>query len=278
MNKKRIVTLMCAIIVLLAGAVYYFRFTKTGEEKLYDIFGGNNLHLVANGKEIYWFDVRHSNDPNAPMFQRIENALTEFNPDLVLVEGGFNTFEGERDAAIYEGESAFATYLAKQNGTPVEDIEPPFNRQIEYLQTEYLAEEILAMYLIRQISSMQFADNSFGWDFDKFLLSESQSLIENGLDYNGTTMEDILNTVNAFLPEPVNGDNWKDIDFRRLNWVYTKENGVLYPIYNDVYNFRNIYLVDLIKEKKEMHDKIFILMGGAHLADTKDQLNELYSN
>lgn len=232
MNKRRIIILICAVSILLAGAVYYFQFTFSGENKLYDIFGGNNLHLATNDKEIYWFDVRHSNDPNAPMFQRIENALTEFNPDLVLVEGGANTFEGDRDAAIYEGESAFATYLAKQNGTPVEDIEPPFDRQIEYLQSKYPADDILAMYLIRQISSEQFAPDNSQFDFNGTLLSNTQFYKDNGLNYQGETLEDILNTVNAFLPEPVNADNWRDMDIsQKMDYVYGREGGVLYPIY-----------------------------------------------
>lgn len=278
MNKKLIIVLMCAVISLLAGVVYYFKFTLSGESKLYDILGGNNLHLAADSKEVYWFDVRHSNDPNAPMFQRIENALTEFNPDLVLVEGGFNTFEGDRDAAIYQGESAFATYLAKQNGTLVEDIEPPFDKQIEYLQSKYASEEILAMYLIRQISSEQRSPDNSKWDFDGYLLSDTQYFKDNGLNYQGETLEDILNTVNSFLLEPVNSGNWRDVDIKKTAYIFNRKGGVLYPVYNDVYNFRNIYLVDLIKEKKEMYNKIFIVMGGGHLADTKGQLNELYSN
>ncbi len=278
MKKKRILILICAAIVLLAGTVYYFLFTSSGKSKLYDIFGGNDLYLVADKKELYWFDVRHSNDPNAPMFQRIENALTEFNPDLVLVEGGFDTFEGDRDSAIYAGESAFATYLAKQNGIAVEDIEPPFDKQIEYLQSKYAPGEILAMYLIRQISSQQWAPDNSQWDFDEYLLSETQYLKDNGLNYQGETLEDILNTVNAFLPEPVNADNWRDVDIKKVNYVFNREGGVLYPIYNDVYNFRNIWLIELIQEKKDLYDKIFIVMGGQHLVDTKEQLNELYSN
>lgn len=277
-NKKLIIILMCAVIILLAGAVYYLKFTFVGESKLYDIFGGNDLHLAADSKEIYWFDVRHSNDPNAPMFQRIENALTGFNPDLVLVEGGADTFEGDRDTAIYEGESSFATYLAKQNGTQVENIEPPFDKQIEYLQSKYASDEILAMYLIRQISSQQWSPDNSKWDFDGYLLSDTQYFKDNGLNYQGETLEDILNTINSFLPESVNSGNWRDVDIKKMANIFNRKGGVLYPVYNDVYNFRNIYLVGLIKEKKDMYNRIFIVMGGGHLADTKEQLNELYSN
>ncbi len=277
MKKKRIITLICAVLILLAGTVYYFRFTLSGEYMLYDIFGGNDLHLTSDNKELYWFDVHHSNDPNDPMFKHIENMLTEFGPNLLLVEGGFNTFEGDRDTAIYEGESAFATYLAKQSGIPVEDIEPPFDRQIEYLQSKYQPENILAMYLIRQISLKQFAPDNSRFDFEGYLLSDTRRLKDNGLNYQGGTLEEILNTVNAFLPEPINADNWRDKDIEQARHVYQMEDGVLYPVYNDVYLFRNIWLVELLKEKKDLYDKIFIVMGGQHLIDTKELLNELYS-
>ncbi len=212
MNKKRITTLVCVPLVLLACTLYYFKFTSSGEQLLYDIFGGNNLHLAVGTKELYWFDVRHSNDPRSPMFERIENALNEFRPDLLLVEGGFNTFVGDRDAAIYDGESAFATYLAKQSGILVEDIEPPFDKQIEYLQSKYAANEILAMYLIRQISFMQWASDNSNWDFDRFLQNQTQFLKENGLNYQGETLEEILSVVNAFLPESINSENWRGVD------------------------------------------------------------------
>jgi hypothetical protein len=249
-----------------------------GENIGYDIFGGNDLHLTSGNKELYWFDVAHRNSPNAPIFKRIENALIGFNPDLVLVEGGQDTFEGSRDEAIYDGESAFAAYLAKKNVIAVENIEPPFTKQVEYLQSKYPAEDILAMYLIRQISSRQFAGDNSTWDFNKEVLDLARFLKDNGLVYSGETLEDILSTVNTFLPESIDGGNWKDVDIKEMNYVYTKENGVLYPVYNDVTNFRNIYLVELLKEKREKYDKIFIVMGGGHLRATKDQLSELYSN
>jgi hypothetical protein len=99
-------------------------------------------------------------------FKRIENALIKFSPVFGLVEGGNDTFEGSRDEAIYDGEPAFAAYLAKNNAITVENIEPPFTNQVEYLQSKHTADEILAMYLIRQISSMQFASDNSLWDFD----------------------------------------------------------------------------------------------------------------
>jgi len=276
--KKRFIVLMCAIFILGGGALYFFKFTYYGQEVLYDVFGGTNLHLVSDIKELYWFDVHHRNDPTAPIFGRIEKTLIEFNPDLILVEGGADTFEGSRGEAIYAGESSFATYLANKNGMMVEDIEPSFSRQIEYLQSKYKADDILAMYLIRQICSERMLDNNSGWDFDTELLHLTQFLINNGLDYKSKTLECVLNTVNTVLPGNMDNTNWRDVDFRALNDVYANKSGVLYPIYNDITNYRNIYLIELLKEKKNTYNRIYIVMGGGHLDDTKEQLEQLYSD
>jgi hypothetical protein len=276
--KKQFLAFIGVAFLLLGGATYFFLFTYKGQEILYDVFGGNNLHIVSNNQELFWFYAHHRNDPNAPIFQRIENALSKFSPDLVLVEGGADKFEGSRDEAIYAGESSFTAYHAKENKIPVEDIEPPLTSQIEYLQSKYGADRILAMYLIRQICSELIMSDNSKWDFDHEMLVHTKYFKENGLDYKGETVEDILNTVNAFLPKALDNANWRDVDFKYLYSVYAGKDGVLYPIYNDITNFRNIYLVEFIKEKKNEYDRIFIVMGGGHLDATRKLLNELYGS
>lgn len=275
MHKKIVIPLVCAIILTVIASVAFFRLTSVGQSFLYSTFGGSNLHLISGEKAVFWFDVRHSNDPNDPMFKRIEDNFLKFKPDLILVEGGFNTFEGSRDEAIIDGESAFATYLAKRNGVAVEDIEPPFSDQITYLQTKHQPESILAMYLIRQINSEQSMPIDTGFDFERYLQEETQYLIDNGLDVSLSSLENILSVVNSYLPQKIDADTWKNVE--NLYRVYNQKGDSLYPIYNDVYNFRNIYLVELIREKLQDYDKIYIVMGGQHLLDTKSQLKELYS-
>ncbi len=89
-------------------------------------------------------------------------------------------------------------------------------------------------------------------------------------------MEHILRIVNRFLPQPVGADNWEQLDKRQMAAVYAREGGVLYPIYNDIYLFRNIWLVDLIGRMRGHYDRIFVVMGGQHLEDTRARLKELY--
>jgi len=275
-TKKRFIVFKCVVFVLLIGAVCFLKFTMFGQNIIYDVFGGNDLYLKSGEKELYWFDVAHRNNSNSPIFKRIETALTKFNPDLILVEGGFDTFEGSRDEAIYNGESAFTAYLAKKNGIVVEDIEPPFIKQVEFLQSKYPPEDILAMYLIRQITSIKFQSDNSMWEFEKEVFSQTQFLINNGLDYSGGDLEEILNTVNTFMPEHIDGYNWRDVNVKTMNSVYADKNGTLYPIYNDVVNYRNTYLLGLISEKKDTYNRIFIVMGGGHIIETKENLIELY--
>ena len=272
--RKKVMVIICATIFLVAAAVSFFKFTYAGQSFIYKTFGGNNLHLNSGDKELYWFDVWHSNDPGDPMFKRIESDFIKFAPDLVLVEGGFNTFEGNRDEAVLQGESAFATYLAKQSGVEVENIEPSYPEQIAYLQTKHQPEMVLAMYLIRDICTKADMPVDMDFDLNAYLVKETQTLVEDGLDVGANTLDEILSIVNSYLPQKIDADTWRNA--KGVSEVYNKESGVLYPVYNDIYLFRNIHVVELIREKQSSYSRIFIVMGGQHLIDTKAQLQEMY--
>jgi len=276
---KKIVLNYLFIVTIIAIVIffYFLKFTYTGQYFTYKTFDGNHLHLISGNRELFWFDVMHLNDANHPMFKRIENKFIDFNPDLILVEGGYNTFEGNRDEAIFAGESAFATYLAKQNGVQVEDIEPPLPEQIAYLQTKYNPEKILAMYHIRQITSIRFMPIDADFNFDSYLTIETQTLISNGLNVRSNSLNEILNIINSYLPQNIDAESFKYTNSKDLYKIYACENSALYPVYNDLVNFRNIYLIDLIRKKQDKYSKIFIVMGGQHLLDTKSQLKKIYS-
>jgi hypothetical protein len=281
MSKRVSVVIICVNALALVAIVCFFGLAKTGQKLWYDTFGGKNLHLTSDNseKELFWFDVWHTNDPNDPIFGRIEDSFNNFKPDLVLVEGSSDMFEGNRYEAILEGESAFATYLAKHNSVAVEDIEPPFSAQIAYLQTKYQPEQILAMYHIRQIGSIQDKAIDMNFDFNDYLINETQFLVDNGLGVEAESLEEILGIINSYLPKSIDSETWKDE--RSVFAVYNdliRGKGELAPVYLDIYNSRNIWLVDLICERQAEYDRIFIVMGGQHLIDTREQLKEVYGS
>lgn len=277
MHLKKITITVITFGILLLLVAFILNITHVWKNNSYRILFGKHLSLSSDNKSFFWFDVRHSNNPDDIMFKDIETCFYNFAPDLVLVEGGANTFEGNRIEAILDGENSFATYLAKQNGIAVEDIEPPFSKQIEYLQTKYPPDEILAMYLIRQTASIALLPENIEYDLYAELLNDTRFFIENGLDYKSTDIESVLETVNTYLPQSINQDNWKS-QGKNLYKVCHKDDGIIHSVYNDVYNYRNIYLVELIRERREHYGNIFIVMGGAHLRDTKAQLEDIYYN
>ncbi len=272
-KSKRFIPVIAALFVIIIFAVT-LNVTHIWKNYKYRIFAGHHLRLSDGNKSLFWFDAVHSNNPRDIMFKDLESLLTENTPDLVLVEGGYDTFQGNRESAIAEGESAFAAYIAKQNGIIVENIEPPFAKQIEYLQTKYDPDEILAMYLLRQIGSQALMPEESNAHFYDILKNMTHFLIQNGLNYQNANIENILAVLNRFLPEPINDENWHNLKVYR---IYAKNDGIIHTIYDDVTSYRNIYLVELIQQKSR-YGKIFIVMGGQHLKDTKKKLQEMYAH
>ncbi len=275
MNRKRkviAISIFSLLLILIIAVV--LNATHVWKNNQYRFLHGKHLYLQSEGKELFWFDVAHSNNPDDIMFRLLEAEFDSFSPDLVLVEGGANSFEGTRNEAILEGENCFGAYLAKAASIPVEDIEPPFIKQIEYLQNKYAPEDIFAMYVLRQIGSMELMPEDINTNFDAFALDEIQYLTNEGLLYEGKTSDDVLNTLNKYLPEPMNRDNWLSLNVFR---IYANEKGIVNDIYLDVVEYRNIHLVELIKGKSLTYNRIFVVMGGQHLLDTKKELQKVYS-
>ncbi len=135
MKKKIIISVAILVVLLVMAGGYYYAHYYSGYMRI----TANHTQLSSNGKSLFWFDVKHSNDINDVMFEDIEMEITRFSPDLILVEGSADKDKSDtRDAAILNGESAFANYLGRQASVIVEDIEPPFSKQIEYLlQVKY---------------------------------------------------------------------------------------------------------------------------------------------
>lgn len=203
--------------------------------------------------------------------------LIEFSPDLVLVRRVILHHKNyaSRDQAILDGESAFGTYLASQMEYLLKTLSQRNLKSLRYLQSKYSPDEILAMYLIRQIASEAFKEVNTINDFDNYLMDMTVQLVEQGLDYKETNIESIYNTINAYLKKPLDENNWKD-RAKELYKVYYNEDELLHNVYEDTSDFRNINLVQLMKEKKNNMIK-FSSSWAADIPETIEDLKEIYS-
>lgn len=263
------------LLTLLTGS-YSLSYSQTK----YDSQKANHLQLSSDNKTLFWFYTVHTVDPHDVMFQDIENKMTSFKPDLVLTEGGTSKRSYKsREHAISKGESAFTSYIASQSNIQVMDIEPPLDAQIEFLQGKYEPKSVLALYLARQLGSIQLLKTTSNYDLEKLLMSESNILADNGLKINKDllTLDYILEAINANISKPININNWQESKlYREYGSKPDKSGKAMSNIYNDLVLFRDTYLVQLIKTKKEEYSNIFVVMGYAHLEATKNRIEEIY--
>lgn len=131
------------------------------------------------------------------------------------------------------------------------------------------------MYALRQIGSYELLSNSNQINFEEEVVNLLDELKENGLDYGGTNVADVLRAVNLYLPQKMTAENWRDLKVYR---IYAVEDNEIGSIYNDVVNYRNIYLTSLIEKKKGSYNRIFIVMGNAHKEATENKLRSIYNN
>lgn len=246
-------------------------------EKATKIKGVEVLEIKKNDKLLLFYGSRHSNDIKDPMFEEIKKYFIETQPQIVLVEGdaNANTYLTLREA-IENGESAFVTYLAQNSEIQVESIEPSIETQISHLVKNYSEEDILSMYLLRQIVQYQRESKNGEIDFKKRIISQANDLIDKGLSFDKSviTFENILDIINKNLKTKLNLNNWKEINVYDV--VYKNEGSIIRKIYKEVLKMRDDYSCNLIEKKLHQYDRVFVIMGSTHVKNQEKRLRRIF--
>lgn len=247
------------------------------EKRIYKRVGGDHLHLKAKNKELFWFSGMHGSNPKNPMFADIKREFESFSPHLVFVEGHANKsiYENELDA-IRNGESAYVSFLARNNGITCLDIEPNDSIINHYLFRKYGKEEVLSMYLIRQM--IQWGRNkNKDFNFEEQVISyinwENSNIGHFNKEITLDMVSKLLNPYSGI--QSINNQNWRNFDAK--TYLYFSDNKIS-EVYNAISEYRNIYLVDVIKESISKYDKIFVMMGFDHAKEMNAELRLLFKN
>ena len=114
-------------------------------------------------KHLYYINAHHVSGTDNPTCKTVQQSITRFNPDLVIVEGGetgtenngFVKFVHEQAAKSgfkLGGETAYAAHLAMENNIPFIGGEPSDKTIFSCMKEKgYSAKEVMAFYLLRQI-------------------------------------------------------------------------------------------------------------------------------
>jgi hypothetical protein len=236
---------------------------------------GRDLHLVQKDRELFWFSGIHSNDPEHPMFHDLQEAFVRFSPDFVLVEGNAERGSYAEQAIIHAGEPGFVAYLARLSGIPVQSIEPPWEAQFAHLLGKYEAEDVLAMYLLRQLNQYQREQDNRASNLPERLRVFLGSLRRRGFPLPpGEVDAGYI----AVLLEPYVGFSLDDSNWHRVpakDIVYSSDT-VPHRIWQSTIRFRDEYAVRLISELTREYDRIFIMMGADHIENQRNDLEALF--
>lgn len=262
-------------INLFSFLIIFLLISCHSEYRIYKRVGGNHLNLKSGDKELFWFSGMHGSNPNNPMFEDIKIEFQNFKPDFVLVEGNAN-YDIPHDSlsAIKKGESVYVAFLASQSVIPCQSTEPSDSSLNNFLINKYNKEDILTMYIIRQM--VQWGRiKKLEPDFNKRLINFANS-ISNDIQYSdkelSLTQLSLLLKLHTNIDE-LNNETWHDFDAK--NYIYFSTN-IISEIYNMTSEYRNIYLIDIIKEKTKSYNKIFVMMGFDHAKELKKELHEIF--
>lgn len=246
------------------------------EYKLYKRVGGEHLKLKSNGKELFWFNGIHGNNPKNPMFNEIKVEFQEFAPEAVLVEGHANTVTHKDDlSARKSGESEYVCFLAQEYEINCYDIEPADSSVNKYLIGKYGKKDVLTMYLIRQMvqwNRLKKKEVNFEKKVVDYLIWEDKHI---GYFNQEITLKQVSELLEPYTNlENLDNENWTE--FNAKNYIYFSTNHIN-TIYNDISNYRNDYLLTVIRQKMVEYDKIFIMMGFDHAKEVQKKLFEIYN-
>ena len=236
------------------------------------------LFEVRNkNKLVEYFGAEHSNDPQNPMFEHIEEKFKEANPQVVFVEG-VNTLakrkeafaeeikKADRDTVIEKmGESGFALKLAVETGADIISPEPDFRSEIEHLiRKGYGKEEIFAYYMYRTIE--QYHRNQEKLPTDEYLTPYLNEFREASawpdFDYSLEHLQRIGTRIWGEKGDMLQRDG------SRTDPTPREVEQALWTPVNDVAQqsgyFRDKHIVGRIEETMKEKDRLFVVFGASH--------------
>lgn len=242
---------------------------------------GYSYFIKNNEKNIYYYGIKHNNNPKDKCYFEIENNVKAIKPELIVVEGVYQLNEPRKDQflnAIIKlkkeyiiqnyGENLFVAQLAHINNINVISPEPKLLTEINMLiDKEYDKEKIILYYMCKLIYQWFRIKSTITINdyIDKCIRFLNVQLKKIKYEF---TYEEFIKIHKEILGIKI---NIKDEAFYRklVDPVKRKENleyqkfglNRMAAISCAV---RDVYFVDIIKKELKKVSSIFIVFGETH--------------
>ena len=201
--------------------------------------------IIFRGKRVFLFGSRHSD--NSGQLDLIKRSIEDFNPDIVLVEGNFDTatFNSAEDAIRYGREQGYASFISKERSIPLESNDPPHGNDRKFIEDKYDAETNELYFLLRK-----FSPKTTNKEKERIKMLLKKILNEN--------FDDSKNYSDYFNPA---------LSINLFNRI-TKELNV----------FRDEFMLNKIGDLLKRYSKIFIIKGDYHLNVNLENIREIVND
>jgi hypothetical protein len=132
--------------------------TKTAEPNFAPTAGSGLSVYSDPGKSssLLFLGTSHTFDETNPQILDIERLFHKFRPSIVLVEGGDWQVAATKKSAIrLGGEMGLVTYLAAENGTKAQSLEPRFEDEVSFVLAAYQPLDVKLFYSLRMVSQFR---------------------------------------------------------------------------------------------------------------------------
>lgn len=225
-------------------------------------------HFRHNGKEVVFFGTRHDlHDINHPMFTQLDNEISGFKPDIILVERNLPVESTKEDAALKSGDAGFCRFIGLENNIPVKSWDPSWNRPYHCLINEYPEEAVFTMVL----SFLNFAYTPADYlRYEDFYIQQIASLETAGWNFRPEARQAayFYRKYKTYFGSSFNGTPEGFLE------QYNRQR--LVPLYQQIVHSlqvqRDISFIKSLREALREHDRVFIQAGSTHLSSLKNIL------
>ena len=228
-----------------------------------------SLQVEGTGTgSLYYVGVTHTNAPQHPQFDQIEEDFYRIQPTIVFYEGPERSLPTTRNSAIEKaGDPGLIRYLATQQQIPIAPLEPSRQAEINILLERFTPEQIKLFYVLRQVTELR---ERWGTTSKAQLQQAVVRSINqfSGFDGLKTVITDMDDFETSYQKHWQSSTNWWQVPQQWFHPVLTvEETGGIFT--NDIHRtastFRNQHMAQVIADAVNQGHRVMATVGHSHL-------------
>jgi len=220
------------------------------------------IALTAGQGQLLYFGARHTFDPADWQVQAIADYWRQYRPTLAFNEGGEPPVLPSRDETVSRfGEPGLLRFLAKADGVPVRSLEPPQTEERALLLRDFSPEQVKVFYVLRGV--VQFRKSRNDERVEQFVERVLAGLSrESGLEGPPRTLAEFEQSYARLFSEPA---DWRKAPDAWFDPAVLRPTVYLNRASRKSSEFRDRYMVNLLRGELTKGARIFAVVGGSHV-------------